>query len=389
MQGASTTESYTYDQVGNRLSSLGMSSYTYNSSNELTSKPGTTYTYDHNGNLLTKSDASGTTSYSWDYYTNRLNQVRLPAGAGTVTFRYDPFGRRIQKSGPLGTTNYLYDGKNLLEEVDNAGNILARYTETRGLDEELSVLRSGTTSYFQTDGLGSATSFSNGAGALAKTYTFDGYGKQTASTGTLTNQFQYTGREFDSETGLYFNRARYYDPSVGRFISEDPVGFLGGINKYAYVLNRPINFSDPSGLDCPEFPMDCVHTPDERAQMQREHDQMMQQILGPDPSIPDGGPTKPPPPPQPSNCDRQRHHECVSAYVETATGGVVILADVAFAWYVIPELFAEGPLEGWEAISHGGPVVVPGVLIYWDGVMNITEHCPLFVDWFIGPGPSN
>jgi len=167
------------------------------------------------------------------------------------------------------------------------------------LDEELSVLRSGTTSYYETDGLGSATSLSNGAGALAKTYTYDSYGKLTASTGTLTNQFQYTGREFDSETGLYFNRARYYDPQVGRFISEDPVGFLGGINKYAYVLNRPTNFSDPSGLDCPEYPIDCVHTPDERAQMQREHDQMMQQILGPDPW--DEGP-KPPPPPQPTTC---------------------------------------------------------------------------------------
>ena len=236
-----------------------MSSYTYNSSNQLTSKPGTSYTYDHNGNLLTKSDASGTTSYSWDYYTNRLNQVRLPAGAGTVTFRYDPFGRRIQKSGPLGTTNYLYDGANLLEEVDNSGNILARYTETRGLDEELSVLRSGTTSYFQTDGLGSATSLSNGAGSLAKTYTFDSYGKQTASTGTLTNQFQYTGREFDSETGPYFNRARYYDPSVGRFISEDPLAFESGPNYYSYVHNSPIRFIDPRGLVEIEYILNFTH----------------------------------------------------------------------------------------------------------------------------------
>jgi len=119
----------------------------------------------------------------------------------------------------------------------------------RGLDEEMSVLRSGTTSYYETDALGSATSLSNGAGAFAKTYTYDSYGKLNAFTGALTNQFQYTGREFDSEMGLYFNRVRYYDPAIGRFISEDPIGFMGsGINFYAYVYNSPLNFVDPFGL---------------------------------------------------------------------------------------------------------------------------------------------
>src|SRR5438309_9815124 len=99
MQGSTTIESYAYDTVGNRLSSLGVSPYNYNSSNELTSIPSGSYTYDANGNTL--SDASGK-QYTWDF-ENRLAQAMNP-GVGTTTFRYDPFGRRIQKSGPLGTT---------------------------------------------------------------------------------------------------------------------------------------------------------------------------------------------------------------------------------------------------------------------------------------------
>jgi len=187
--------------------------------------------YDANGNTL--SDASGK-QYSWDF-DNQLTSVTVP-GSGTTTFRYDPWGRRIQKSGPLGTTNFLYDGPefmaSLIEEVDNSGNVLARYTQDLGVDSPLSMLRSGATDYFERDGLGSVTSLSNSAGALANTYTFDSFGKLTASTGTLTNRFQYAGREFDSETGLYYNRARYYDRNVGRFISEDPTEFRGGIDFY-------------------------------------------------------------------------------------------------------------------------------------------------------------
>ena len=100
--------------------------------------------------------------------------------------------------------------------------MLARYTQPEYIDEPLSELRSGTTSYYQQDALRSITSLSNGTGTLANTYTYDSYGKQTAATGTLTNPFRYTGRELDSETGLDFNRARYFDPLLGRFISEDP-----------------------------------------------------------------------------------------------------------------------------------------------------------------------
>jgi RHS repeat-associated protein len=197
---------------------------------------------DANGNTL--SDPSGK-SYSWDF-ENRLTQAVNP-GVGTTTFRYDPFGRRIQKSGPLGTTNYLYSGLSLVEELDGGGNILARYTQGRTIDEPLAELRSGTASYYEQDGVNSVSSLSTAAGALANTYSYDSFGKAT-STGTLTNPFQYTGREFDSETGIYEYRLRYYDPTDGRFLQEDPIRFRGGANFYAYVKNSPIGAVDPLGL---------------------------------------------------------------------------------------------------------------------------------------------
>ena len=74
-------------------------------------------------------------------------------------------------------------------------------------------------------------------------------GKLTASTGSLVNPFQYTARESDTETGLYYYLARYYDPSAGRFLSEDPIGFLSGIDFYTYVRNGPTKYRDPSGKD--------------------------------------------------------------------------------------------------------------------------------------------
>ena len=248
-QAATTTESYTYDPVGNRLSSLGVSPYNVNTSNELTSTPSTTYTYDYNGNTLTKTDSTGTTNYTWDF-ENRLTSVTLPGSGGTVSFKYDPFGRRIYKSSSASISIFAYDGVNLIEETNASGNIVSRYVQGMNVDEPLAMLRAGATSFYQADGLGSVTSLSNGAGSVAQTYTFDSFGKLTSSTGSLMNPFRYTAREFDSESNLYFYRARYYDVGAGRFLSEDPRGFdSGNDNFYDYTSNDPINHVDPSGTN--------------------------------------------------------------------------------------------------------------------------------------------
>ena len=248
-QGTNTTESYSYDPVHNRLSSLGVASYTVNNSNELTSNSNATYTYDNNGNTLTKTDSTGTTTYAWDF-ENRLTSVTLPGSGGTVSFKYDPLGRRISKSSSQGTNIFAYSGSRLAETVNSSGAVVARYVYGIGIDEALAVLQSGTTNYYEADGLGSVTSLTSSAGAVAQTYTYDSFGKQTASSGSLSNPLRYTAREFDAETNLYYNRARYYDPSTGRFLNEDPIRFSGGINLYGYTRNSPANYGDPFGL-CP------------------------------------------------------------------------------------------------------------------------------------------
>ena len=103
--------------------------------------------------------------------------VTLPGSGGTVSFKYDPFGRRIYKSSPSATSVFAYDGDNLAEETNSSGAAVARYEPTQNIDEPLAMLRSGATSYFQADGLGSITSLSNAAGAVAQTYQYDSFGQ--------------------------------------------------------------------------------------------------------------------------------------------------------------------------------------------------------------------
>ena len=100
--------------------------------------------------------------------------------------------------------------------------------------------------YYHADGLGSIVKRTDQAGAVVHEYRYDAWGKIEA--GATEAGYAFTGREWDPETGLYYYRARYYDPKVGRFLSEDPIGFFGGVNFYAYVDNNPVNLIDPTGL---------------------------------------------------------------------------------------------------------------------------------------------
>ena len=163
----------------------------------------------------------------------RLSMIRL-AGAFRRVARWAP--PTTSMTGPTTWRKWT------TQEMSLPDTRKARASINRWPNSE-----SGTTSYYQQDGLGSVTSLSNSAGTVAETYAYDSYGKLTASTGTLVNSFQYTGREFDSETGIYYYRARYFDPSAGRFLSQDPIRFGGGTNFYAYTRNNPAVRTDPFG----------------------------------------------------------------------------------------------------------------------------------------------
>lgn len=192
-QGAATPESYTYSAVGNRLASVGGTSYNYNSSNHLTTSTGATYTYDNNGNVISKTDLSGTTAYSWNL-ENQLTSVTLPNAGGIVSFTYDPFGRRIRKIFGASTTIYVYDEENVIEEVDGSGGVLARYVQGLSVDEPLLVRQNSATYYYQVDGLGSITSITDSSGSTAATYSYDSFGNTTNSTGTITNAIRYASK---------------------------------------------------------------------------------------------------------------------------------------------------------------------------------------------------
>jgi RHS repeat-associated protein len=203
-----------------------------------------------------------TTAYGYDG-ENRLTGIQITTDNKTkeLAFAYDPFGRRIKKTvSPSGggsgeeTTNYVYDGQNIILEYDQAGIITTRYTHGPNIDEPLSIEITGATAftpyYYHADGLGSITALSNASGNIIQRYEYDSFGNQTITTnGNIKQPFTFTAREYDTETGMYFYRARYYDHKAGRFVTKDPIGLAGGdVNLYAYVKNNAINRIDPWGL---------------------------------------------------------------------------------------------------------------------------------------------
>ena len=157
--------------------------------------------------------------------------------------------------GAGAKTTYLYDGADLLTETDAAGTLTARYLIGPRIDEPLELTRGTTTHYYSADVLGSIALLTTSAGAPAESYTYDPFGTPTIknASGTvipssaLGNPFLFTAREWDSETALYFYRARYYKPAMGRFLSRDPLGAAPDVNLYRYVGNNPLTYVDPDG----------------------------------------------------------------------------------------------------------------------------------------------
>ena len=244
---------YTYDSLG-RKTSIGGSlartnlpsatgSASYDATNELVNWNGISINYDGNGNIVN----DGAHTYTWD---ERNQLVSIDSGA-TASFAYDQFGRRIGKSVFGTATSQFADGNNVAQELSTSG--ISGSTISGSLDEYLLRTDVGGSMTFLTDALGSTVALADASGTLQTQYSYDPFGVTTAQGLPSANPFQYTGRENDG-TGLYYYRARYYNPAIGRFISEDPARLGGGgVNLYAYATDDPINNSDPFGLFAPPW----------------------------------------------------------------------------------------------------------------------------------------
>jgi RHS repeat-associated protein len=255
-------EAYSYDANGNRTSA----GYGTGTNNQLLTDGVYNYTYDDEGNRTKRTEISTgkVTEYVWDY-RNRLAGVLFKDAGGVVTktieYLYDVNDRRIgKKIDGAVSERYVYDGSDIALVFDGAGSQTHRYLYGTGIDQVLADERGGAVVWALGDNQGTIRDLVDGNGTILNHINYDSFGRVVSQTSSSVEfRFGYTGREADAETGLDYYRARYYDSSNGRFISEDPIGFAAGdTNLTRYVGNSPTNFIDPSGRQCSDNPWDQV-----------------------------------------------------------------------------------------------------------------------------------
>lgn len=252
-------ERYSYDLAGNRSSKKACryalaegapvvdweETYCYNEKNELTERKtplvATRYLYDKNGSLVSVKEGGKATSYQYDLL-NRQTSVQMPDGRVQENL-YDGEGLRagIRECGKLST--FLYYNGEILAECNGESMPLRRHLPGRS---SLQTLEDGQYHACHQDEKGSTIYITGRDGAVENCYVYDAFGNTLEKKEGIQNRIQYTGQQYDQETGQYYLRARYYNPTVGRFTQEDT--YRGdGLNLYAYCKNNPVLYYDPSG----------------------------------------------------------------------------------------------------------------------------------------------
>lgn len=251
--GAYGTVAYTYDNVGNRLTKTVSSSTTpalvngtttsaYDANDRLTSGG---HSYDFDGNELSVNGQAAT----YDF------ENHLVALSGGTTYTYDADGNRVGVTTGSTTTSYVVDSSlpyaSVVEEYNN-GTLAARYDYG---DDLVRMDRAGGIYYYLYDGLGSTRQLVNTGGTVTDGYYFDAFGEglsRSPSSGVV-NPFLFNAQQFDTASNDYYLRARYYDPSNGRFLSQDPYSGSNEdpvtLHRYLYASNEPVDHIDPGGKE--------------------------------------------------------------------------------------------------------------------------------------------
>jgi len=254
------TNNYSYDANGNRTGG----GYTTGTGNQTTNDGTWTYTYDTNGNRTKKSKGSAleTWNYGYDEKGELIWVEKHATDGGTlqlrVAYKYDALGNRIERTEDSNgdgnvdiTERYGYDGANVWADLDGTNALTNRRLFGIGVDTPIvRVSAAGVEAWYLRDYQNSVTQLVDSTGATLGKITYDGFGNiVTDTTGANGDRFKFTSREWDSVVKLQYNRARYYDPSLGKWISTDPMGFdAGDANLYRYVGNGPTDSTDPGGL---------------------------------------------------------------------------------------------------------------------------------------------
>jgi RHS repeat-associated protein len=243
---------YSYDAVGNRTDNGG----TYATGNRMTAFGSCAYTTDADGNVTSRSGGScaGAASFFWTA-EGQLDSVQV-TGTGTgIKYRYDGFGRLVQKRvNGTSSSYFLWDGDNLLAELDGAASAMRAEYSYYDLDQPHALIKTGTRYYARPDALGNVLGLTDTTQTVQATYDYDDWGLLTSSSDGAsfngTDRARWKGALWmGPELDLYYMRNRWYDPATGRFLSEDPIGLDGGIDPSPYAANDPVNRSDPAGED--------------------------------------------------------------------------------------------------------------------------------------------
>lgn len=225
----------------------GEIAFAYAQGGRLISRGGESYTFDSAGRMSSRtgSDRSAKWVFEWDA-RDRLRAAIAPDGR-SWSYRYDPLGRRHSKTGPEGETRFIWDQDVPLLERHADGAITAWGFDPHS-HRPLFKIKGGSLYSILSDRMGTPCEMLDARGNIVWAARLDPWGNPIAMQGDADAcPFRFQGQYFDAETGLHYNRFRYYDPKSGRYLSPDPARLRGGISAYQYVRN-PMQWIDPLGL---------------------------------------------------------------------------------------------------------------------------------------------